>query len=1421
MLSYYAADFRVITIGQNAFANCNQLVTVNCEASNPPSITETTFDRNKQSSIHLNVPINSCIQYRLHELWSQFSFFGDFNLPIGMTQGSGGFAGSGSGTEDDPYLIFNPIQLYNVRNFTGRKGIVFKLMADIDLSSFLAENNYIQGWEPIGTQDSPFLGVFHGEGHTIKGLFINRPSTNFVGLFGFAESSSFDNLSLECNEIIGGDYSGSLVGFIQFSNITNVISNSNVSGKINTGGLAGMAAYCIACDCHFTGALTGTSIKNGGLVGSITASEFTSCSHSGMVSGEDYTGGLAGYASYAHLQDICNDAIIIGKNFSGGVIGMSDSDCTAKDVQSNATVSGSAYIGGFAGKANQLNASRCFIEGGITTNTSTDCSSASGFIGSVNDSNAYLSLNECSYTGTILANAYNSESAIGGLVGHVANARTIILNKSSVIADLTAQGDHVGGLIGYLVCSDVQINNCFVVSDIYSQGNNVGGLVGFVPDLNSANISQISNSYYNGWLTGKENVGGIVGYGNHVTLDKNYASGYATGSRYVGGIAGYLLNGSTATSCVAAQDAINAVNGDVGRVYGFADNTCAMGTQGTNAANRGMTTMNVVSQGLQLTVEDGAQHGTAMGKGLLRYKSSYQGLNWDFTNDWTILETESYPYKPSQCAPPVFTSTPVSGDTSLSGQCAVGAKVYVRIGQEDYEAQVTGTNWTALVPAMQSGVTVKAYALTDSLIHSYYVTTAVGYPGEGTEQSPYLIYTASDLANINSYSYYKVMNDIDLTDWIANNNPESGWLPVGTNGGGTMKQLDGDGHTVTGLWLKSSSNNTGLISSMENAIIKNLQVITADGKMVQSSGDYAGILVGKSVGCAFENVMVRGQVAGNKYVGAITGYDHNSQFSTLTVDHATIAGASHVGGIAGEVSTPLDGLKVKSTIITATGDSVGGLVGSTVGSIARCQTEVTLTGKDFIGGIAGCSSAAIGQCASQGSVATTDLTNCRAGGIVGYTTGDITDCYSTADTRGGLYAGGIAGYSFGKIDNCHASGDLYATNFGGGIVGYLDGANAATNNCFAINNKIDVSDQQGVAMRVIGGFKNGAATPQTNNHALKTMVVSVNDVTQIIYDDPLEGISLNADVLMQQATYAAQGWDFDNVWGINEGEGHPYLLTLVSGDEPSGDVLLGDVNGDNKVNVSDYVTTASYILEQNPQPFIFAAADLDENGSINVTDLVGVAAIALTYPSEAPRHAPAMGIMDGDVAMNATMSGNEIVVSLDNDVDITALQIDLTLPQGMSVAEATLTDRGSDSHTVDVAQVASGNYRLLAASSVLKAFKGHEGALLRISLSGEAQDVVTLHGIQLATPATQGIGHSDILLAPLATGVHDANAKTRIYAQNGNIVVETLVDGQVIIALPNGMSVAHKVHAGRNTIAAPVSGIVLVKMNGSVAKIRL
>jgi subtilisin family serine protease len=50
----------------------------------------------------------------------------------------------------------------------------------------------------------------------------------------------------------------------------------------------------------------------------------------------------------------------------------------------------------------------------------------------------------------------------------------------------------------------------------------------------------------------------------------------------------------------------------------------------------------------------------------------------------------------------------------------------------------------------------------------------------------------------------------------------------------------------------------------------------------------------------------------------------------------------------------------------------------------------------------------------------------------------------------------------------------------------------------------------------------------------------------------------------------------------------------------------GDANGDYNVNVMDIVSIVAYMLNQNPQPFIFEAADVNQDGAINVMDIVGV-----------------------------------------------------------------------------------------------------------------------------------------------------------------------------------------------------------------------
>ena len=105
------------------------------------------------------------------------------------------YSGSGSGTENDPYLIFYAEQLNQVRNFL-EKDVYFKLMSDIDLTDWISENAPKQGWQPIGVDNSSFWGVFDGNGHQISSVNIYRSDTNNVGLFGATHGATIKNLTV-------------------------------------------------------------------------------------------------------------------------------------------------------------------------------------------------------------------------------------------------------------------------------------------------------------------------------------------------------------------------------------------------------------------------------------------------------------------------------------------------------------------------------------------------------------------------------------------------------------------------------------------------------------------------------------------------------------------------------------------------------------------------------------------------------------------------------------------------------------------------------------------------------------------------------------------------------------------------------------------------------------------------------------------------------------------------------------------------------------------------------------------------------------------------------------------------------------------------------------------------------------------------
>ncbi|MDZ7797006.1 MAG: GLUG motif-containing protein [Candidatus Marinimicrobia bacterium] len=98
------------------------------------------------------------------------------------------------------------------------------------------------GFSPIGNSSTKFnSNGYDGNEKTISNLFINRPTTDYIGLFGRTSSCIIDNLGLIDVNITGNNGVGALSGYDYVSsNVTNCYSTGNVDGYNNeVGGLIG------------------------------------------------------------------------------------------------------------------------------------------------------------------------------------------------------------------------------------------------------------------------------------------------------------------------------------------------------------------------------------------------------------------------------------------------------------------------------------------------------------------------------------------------------------------------------------------------------------------------------------------------------------------------------------------------------------------------------------------------------------------------------------------------------------------------------------------------------------------------------------------------------------------------------------------------------------------------------------------------------------------------------------------------------------------------------------------------------------------------------------------------------------------------------------------------------------------------------
>lgn len=198
-------------------------------------------------------------------------------------------------------------ELQNIKNSLSGD---YYLDNDIDCSDTVNWNGGA-GFEPIGINFNGFTGTFDGQGHKIANLYINRPSSGCVGLFGCLENSGSEvkNVGLGNVTVHGGFRVGGLVGWNDGGTINNSYSTGDVS--------------CSA-----------TSWYVGGLVGwndgTINNSYSTASANGGY-----YVGGLVGLNGGPVSNSYSTGSVTGDPRMAGGFVGAGDCNNCYWDTQTS------------------------------------------------------------------------------------------------------------------------------------------------------------------------------------------------------------------------------------------------------------------------------------------------------------------------------------------------------------------------------------------------------------------------------------------------------------------------------------------------------------------------------------------------------------------------------------------------------------------------------------------------------------------------------------------------------------------------------------------------------------------------------------------------------------------------------------------------------------------------------------------------------------------------------------------------------------------------------------------------------------------------------------------------------------------------------------------------------------------------------
>lgn len=967
---------------------------------------------------------------------------------------------SGSGTAADPYQIGNADQLMwfaekvNGSTKTSTSSLCAKLTSDIDLTG--------KDWTPIGRATNIYSdyvaygGTFDGDGHMVSGLKINS-NKSYQAFIGYAKGAFVKGLTVE-GSVKAGSYAAGIVAYTYYSSKVFIENCTNkvdiVSTGSTVGGITGNAPTGSSIkDCTNKASITGAGDAVGGIVGSSAGTTISRCFNTGAVSNTKVstsyynTGGIAGSHASGTISSCVNTGTVSSSlKRTGGIAGVLGGKVEASC--NTGIINGTYGVGGIAGEITNKSAEiyNCYNRGSITGTGINNSDTSSNFgvggvvggLGSIS-ANCTISVQNCYSTGTVSAEITGLYT--GGIVG---NGQ---LKKGSYTASIIAE-------------------NCWYLNTSASNGD---GGDEEADGITALTEQQIKNKEFDkvygedGWSIGEDGYPYFTWQDPNATYKVTFNvkpedakivvkdSSNKTVDPESDGT--YRLKNGTYTYEVTA-DEYKTKTGSFTVAYSGQSISVSLDIQKydyvftTDPEDAKLTVKS--GNDVQKSLADGRTYQLAKKGNPYRYmvekfgyetKSGTLYVKGNADNDKKSVILKKLPvYKVNftvekaaggQDSTPVITVTS-KDDKDADLEADEDGDYHLPDGNYSYSVSCAGYK------SVKGDFTVSGKDLT---VDGIQLEIQTSWDGESytepakNNQGVYLISSPDELMwfdkNAKMTDSAKLLADITINEDVSGSDATSQkykWTPIGTDSSKYTGTFDGNGHTISGLYINSTAVNTGLFG------------------YVGAAGEIKNVTISDSVITSTQN-----------YTGAVVGDSKGNITNCHTTATTCVTGANYVGGIVGELDSNM--------------------------SLAQCSNagEVQGTGTSgYAGGIAG-------RVQSNASNALTDSYNtgritgvANVGGIAGclYNGGGIQNVYNTGSVSASKgVAGGIVGaFRYGTLKNAYNAG-LVEASAKGGVAGRLDWNNGAktVQNVFYSNEYEAIGNLNGCTIQ------NGTATAKTSD----------------------------------------------------------------------------------------------------------------------------------------------------------------------------------------------------------------------------------------------------------------------------------------------------------------------------------------------------